>query len=70
MLRDCINYYNDTEILHFEVCQRSSSSSSSSSFSSSSESSTSQSSSSTSFPFRWQGDNPDLCEQVIALDDC
>jgi len=68
MLRDCINYYNDTEILHFEVCQRSSSSSSSSSASSSSKSSTSQSSSSVSFPFRWQGDNPDLCDQARDLD--
>jgi len=30
MLRDCLQYYNDTEVLHYEVCQPSSSSSSSS----------------------------------------
>jgi len=30
MLRECLHYYNDTEVLHYEVCQPSSSSSSSS----------------------------------------
>ena len=56
MLRGETYYYNDSEVLYYEVTLRSSSSSSSTSSSSSSVSSSSKSSSSVSLPFRYQDD--------------
>ena len=61
MLRGEDYYYNDTEVLHYEVTLRSSSSSTSTSSSSASESSSSESSSSMSAPFRYQAPE-EACE--------
>jgi hypothetical protein len=68
MLRGEQNYYNDSEVLYYEACLRSSSSSSSSSYSSSSKSSESISSSSVSVPFKWQDTEEDLCTEALNLD--